>query len=339
MPPDSGSAPCGSAASHHSKPWITFATAGLLALTAAVACLWRPDILAALTLIPAWCWLVPGVVSALFAWRTRNNRFACALTVLWIVFAIGWFEEVSSVSRGIVVGIRAGTPPAGRVLRIVSLNCANDERCASDLKQLNADIVLIQEAPGQSGLEKMGARLFGDSGSVLAGGDTAILARGEIDPLFVDRSAHFVAGLVRLDDGRAVRCVSLRLTPPISRLDFWAAGFWSDHRDLRGTHRRQLRQVIDRIAEIPSSTSSALVVGGDFNAVPRDRALDELRPQLGDAFLRKGVGWGATGTNNWPLFRVDQIWTDSRLDPLCVSAVKTVYSDHRMVACDAVLRN
>jgi hypothetical protein len=182
----------------------------------------------------------------------------------------------------------------------------------------------------------MASQLFGDAGSFLGGGDTAIVARGAILPRFVDRSAPFVAGTVVFKDGRELICISLRLAPPPSRLDFWSAGFWSDHRDLRNLHRRQLGQIMSQIGDMPSS--SPLLIGGDFNTTGPDRALDELRPQLADAFVRSGTGWSATGTNDCPLFRVDQIWTDSQLVPIQVFAEKTTFSDHRMVVCDVALQ-
>jgi endonuclease/exonuclease/phosphatase (EEP) superfamily protein YafD len=178
----------------------------------------------------------------------------------------------------------------------------------------------------------MAKQLFGQAGSFLSGGDTAILARGRIEPLFVDRGSHFVGAAVFFADGRELTCFSLRLAPPPSRLDFWSLGFWQEHRDLRKLHRRQLSQFIALARDTPSSPS--LVVGGDFNTTPLDRALDELRPLLGDAYDRAGIGWGATGTNDWPIFRVDQVWCNSRLIPLRSFAETTSFSDHRMVVCD-----
>lgn len=313
-----------------------FAAIGV-GLGAVAACIWRPDVLAALTLIPAWCWLLAGLISTAPAWRTRKRRMACALTILWFVFAIGWVEELNSLVRGFVVKVRSTTIPAGRPLRIVSLNCDGNLRCLSDLQRVNPDVLLIQEAPGKEGLANMSTQLFGDAGSSLAGGDTAIVSRGRIQPQFADRSAHYLAGTVVFEDGRSLECVSLRLAPPPSRLDFWSAGFWAGHRDMRHLHRRQLRQVSVQVTGKPASP--ALLVAGDFNTTPLDRALDELQPYLADAFDRKGLGWGATGTNDWPLFRVDQIWTNSGLTVVRVAAEKTRYSDHRMVVCDAVLQD
>lgn len=304
---------------------------------AAVSCIWRPDALAALTLIPAWCWLVAGLVSTLPAWRLRHRRVAGTLVVLWIAFAVGWVEELSSVVRLVTVAVRSRAFPESPGLRIVTLNCDSNERCIADLQRVKPDVVLLQEAPGKQALTKMTDELFGEVGSFVAGGDTAILARGAIRESFVDRSKHYVVGSVVLLDGREFRCVSLRLAPPPSRLDFWNGGFWSDHRALRNLHRRQLRQIMTHVHERVGSPP--LVVGGDFNTVGLDRALDELRPKLTDAFDGRGTGWGATGTNDWPLFRVDQIWSDSGLVPIQVFAKKTTSSDHRLVVCDAVLKD
>lgn len=60
-----------------------------------------------------------------------------------------------------------------------------------------------------------------------------------------------------------------------------------------------------------------------------------LGPDLRDSFATHGVGWGGTGPNGYPLFRIDQIWTDSRIAPRKVYAQSTEHSDHRMVICEA----
>jgi len=318
--------------------WVAIGCAGSLVIGfgAVAACIWRPDAISALTLIPAWCLLFAGVIALAPAWRVRRRRAACLLTVLWLAFAVGWVEELSSLTRSAIVTIRSGSAPAGRPLRIVSLNCANDHRCVADLQRAQPDVVLIQEAPGEEALADMAAQLFGDAGHVLAGGDTAILARGRVTARFVDRRTHFVAGTVVFENGGRLNCVSLRLATPVSRLDFWSGGFWDDHRQLRALHRRQLREVLARAGEF--APASGFVVGGDFNAPPIDRALDEIRPGLADSFARAGLGWGATGTNAWPLFRVDQVWTNPAVTVTQVTAEKTRYSDHRMVVCDVSLQ-
>ena len=90
---------------------------------------------------------------------------------------------------------------------------------------------------------------------------------------------------------------------------------------------------------IPSElqTSVHLIVGGDFKSPPYDDALAPLRDRLFDAFRKAGHGRGATGTNDYPLFRVDQIWVSQGFRPESVTAQNTMYSDHRMVVCDLTM--
>ena len=313
--------------------------AGLSVLPAAgaiVACIWRPDALAALTLIPPWCWLAAGLLSLPFVGRTRQIRLFLVLAGLWVVFACGWVEETRSLARLAGSGILSSETPHGQRLRIVSLNCGGSERCLADLRRVNPDIVLLQEAPGAEALARMANGLFAEAGGYCTGGDVAILARGSLREVLADEKGTFVAARVQIAGGPEVQCISLRLSPPPSRLDPWTGGFWAEHRLLRQEHRRQLADL--RQTALAEQPSPNVIVGGDFNTLPLDAALDQLRPELEESFTHRGVGWGATGTNDWPLFRVDQIWTSAGVAPIQTFASKTVHSDHRMVICDAVVR-
>lgn len=309
---------------------ITVALASVLA--AVVACLVRPDPMAALALIPPWCFLVPGAVAAMLVWRLKHPRFGVALLIFWLVFACGWVEEVRSLVHG-VVAPNAQTPgPGWRPLRVVSMNCAGTARCIDDLNPTLPDIVLLQEVPSREVLADIARALWGETASVLAAGDTAILARGRIEPQLADPTSHFSATTVVLNDGHELACISLRLTPPPSRFDFWTSGFWREHRGLRDAHRREVGEIVDQMAQFPLGVP--LIVAGDFNTTPLDRALDALQPRLVDSFARAGQGLGGTGTNDWPLFRVDQVWTSPELACRLARAEKTRSSDHRLVVCE-----
>jgi len=316
----------------HSRRLIVDAVAVIPILAVGVARFWSPDILAALILIPAWCWLVPGIASiAVASWAGRKSQ-AKVLAVIWFLFALGAVEETRSF-------LNFGSDRSADCVRIVSLNCANMPKCLSDLLSVEPDIILLQEAPGDAFVAEMTQELFGETGSFLCGGDTAILARGSIESEHVDRAGHFVAGTVSLPSGKVLDCISLRLSPPPPHVDFWSSIFWTSHRDCRGEHRRQLEVVAivaDRLRL--AAPKAPFVIGGDFNTAPGDRALAQLRPDFHDAFLSSGAGIGGTGTNEWPLFRVDQIWTNSKIRSLRTWAVKTVWSDHRMVVCDVQIR-
>lgn len=312
----------------NSRRLIVTAVAVIPLAAVAIARFWSPDILAALILIPAWCWLVPGIASVVVAKWAKRKALAKVLALIWFVYALGAVEETRSL-------LNLGTgQPDGRI-RIVSLNCANTPKCLADIRGVNPDVVLLQEAPGDASLAEMTRELFGESGSFLCGGDAAILARRAIEPKYIERAGHFVAGTVSLPSGQTINCISLRLSPPPPHVDFWSSIFWTSHRDCRVEHRRQLEAVAAVAVRMrQTAPNMPFAIGGDFNTTPGDRALAELRPAFRDAFFSSGAGIGGTGTNDWPLFRVDQVWTNSKIRPIRTGAVKTVWSDHRMVVCD-----
>jgi endonuclease/exonuclease/phosphatase (EEP) superfamily protein YafD len=205
----------------------------------------------------------------------------------------------------------------------------------AEVAQFKPDVVLLQESPSREHLKHLAIEVFGNDGTFLWGGDTSILARGRIQPGTVDPSSHFVHATVELPSGVELDVISARLHPPVFRLDFWDSGFWIDHRNNRVKHRAQILDVMQIVAAIPQSAH--LIVGGDFNAPPLDDALTPLRQRLFDTFTEAGRGWGHTGTNDYPLFRVDQIWASRSLSANTVIAQKTVHSDHRMVIADLVV--
>ncbi len=86
----------------------------------------RPDALAALTIVPVWTWLVPGVALALMGVRPGGRREVLAVLAAWLVFLLCFAEEPWSLLRHMNP---PSDPPRGRqVLRIVTLNCAGATR-------------------------------------------------------------------------------------------------------------------------------------------------------------------------------------------------------------------
>jgi len=327
------------AADRKTPVWQQTALAVSTGLCLAVsACHWfQPDWLAALTLAPPWFWLLPGLLLVRLGYRRDRRRRSVAVLVLWLLFTGVFVEELRSL-------VRFGRTPTqewiaareqGRAIRVVSLNCClGNVRAAAEVAAYEPDIVLLQESPGREAIEELARELFGEGGRVVCGYDTSILTRWRIEPRPAAPSSDFVHGVATLPSGMAVDVVSPRLNPPVGRLDFWSPGFWRDHRNNRVIHRDQIRDVMDAL---DGSPTNHVIVGGDFNAPAGDGALAHLRPRLHDTFRRAGRGWGNTGTNEFPLFRVDQIWASRGLRAESVRAQRTVHSDHQMVVCDLVV--
>ena len=327
---------------NHSQPpesrgWRGFASAGssVLCVLVSLCLMIQPDWMAPVILVPAWCWLIPGLFLAACGFRRRHRRWLIVALILWSGFTLLFVDEARSLTRiqNMSTTEWQTVRKSGRGIRVVSLNCnVGQFRSAREITVWQPDIVLLQESPRSEQLEQLAAELFGTDGTFLHGGDVSILARGELRPQFSNPASHFVHAEVALPTGVIVDVISVRLAPPVPRLDFWMPGFWIKHRNRRLMHRDQILEIMQHIRDLP--TTGNLIIGGDFNSPANDAALAALRPRLSDTFRNAGRGWGATGTNEYPLFRVDQIWTSDSLQAESVTVRKTLHSDHRMVVCD-----
>ena len=294
----------------------------------------QPDILAAVTLVPPWCWAVVGIVLALLGWQRSIWRWTLLAIGLWGVFAFVFVDETQGLWRTITRQVYPAkqSDSSDGTVRVISLNCANDVESARELIQHAPDIVLLQESPGREEVAKLAEELFGESGSFLHKGDTSVIAAGAFSDLTSEGASCFSHARVQLAGGSELDLISLRLAPPIFRMDCWASGFWIDHRDRRVDHRNEVDQLLRQLRR--ESSKHSVVLGGDFNTTPIDLVLNDLRTHVFDTFRAAGQGLGNTGTNQYPLFRVDQIWASRDVKALSSIACPSSHSDHRMVISD-----
>ena len=298
---------------------------------------WQLYSLAAFRLVPAWCWLVAGMVPLILARRLRPRCWLVGSTVLWLWFGVACVEESRSLTRS--MWSRVSKPiesePQDLRLRVVSLNCADGSlRTARETVLLVPDVLLFQESPGRDDLERLATELFGDSHGVLWSPDTSIVSRWPIQRTFVQD--HFVSGLVQLPSGFQLRVVSLRLAPPIVRYDLWSPTCWREQSANRQQHTKQIDQLLESLID---EIEDAVIIGGDFNTAPNDRAIWRLSEFAQDTFDVAGRGWGNTVLNTIPVLRFDQIWASGRIRPIATWAIRSEQSDHRLVLSDLVLPN
>jgi endonuclease/exonuclease/phosphatase family metal-dependent hydrolase len=220
-----------------------------------------------------------------------------------------------------------------RCLRVVSLNCGDGGiRSLREVTDWKPDLVLLQESPSEESVRDVAWELYGDEAFVLYHWNSSMIGRGRLQDRTSDESAHFVHGRVILSEGAQLDVVSVRLSAPVSQLDFWTSNFWQAHRDRRIDHRNEIEELLVHLENRANSLPT--IVGGDFNAPPYDAALWPLQERFQETFSEAGRGWGGTGSNEYPLFRVDQIWVSESVRVGVTFSRKTVHSDHRMVVCD-----
>ena len=295
--------------------WRQLACSGSVFLWLAILLilLFQPDVLAAFVLVPPWCWVVAGVALAAIGYQHSARRWSLLAIGVWGVFAFVFVDETQGLWR--TIG-RAIYPPMNseqpdETVRVISLNCAGDVKAAKELLGHEPDIVLLQESPSRQHVAELTESLFGSTGNFLHKGDTSVIANGTFSDLTPEADLHFAHARVQLAGDREIDLISLRLSPPVFRMDFWSSGFWTDHRDRRAQHRQQITQLVRQLRR--ESTQHLVILGGDFNTTPIDLALTDLRSRVFDTFRAVGRGLGNTGTNRSPLFRVDQIWASREI--------------------------
>ena len=302
-----------------------------LAVFLAVGYQFRPDYLAALTVFPAWSWLLLAIPMAA-VWRRANRRLAALTAAAWLLFVLVHAEEPFSLCRGWIRPV-AENKPAG-ALRVVTLNCGGGQAAAlAETLPLHPDILLLQEPPSRPEIEQFCIQLFGPAGEMLYDVDTAILVRGSLtnvrrsgSRIFFSHARADIPGFGPMD------LVSLRLATGHVQLNLWNPDCWN-------THYRWRRQQLDQLREIAAelTTRTPLVVAGDFNAPQGDRIFSLLPVDLQDTFAVAGKGIGNTILNDIPVLRIDQVWASRHFRAVQSFARQTRASDHRLVVADLVL--
>lgn len=324
------------------KRWAQRLSSGLsllLGLFFAFCYLRRPDACAAVTVWPVWIWVAPGLLFAALACERKRLRPLKLGALFWLLFLLIFAEEPKSLLRW-----NAGAPPnwealrrEGKALRVLSINCGGGVKEAlQEAAALNPDIILVQEKPNRAALEEVAEQLFGKEGSVLAGLDCALIVRGKIAPSpLPPRVGFFAQARIQRASGPEIEVVSLHTMVPPVLTELWNLAVWRAYRTHRETQRNQMQIVARQMAKVPVSVP--MIVGGDFNAPQGDAIFRLLQPRLRDTFPEAGTGWGNTIINDLPALRIDQIWVSEHFRPVRVYALKTQYSDHRLVVCDLLL--
>jgi vancomycin resistance protein VanJ len=297
--------------------------------------LFKPDTCAALMFYPIWAWGILGVTLSIGSLLYKKS-ISASLIIIWLAFTILLAEEPRSLLRSIYVSDSKwqSIPEEKRVI-VISLNCAGGSMAAvHEILPYNPDVILLQEVPSsKEDIQAFAKTIFKDDASIVHGADTAIIVRGELEeiPLDKQKNIFMTQARIRLKSGYKSEVICIRLKPPTIDINILSKNCWIEHRNNRKSKRKQIEQIMEQVNSVPSNMP--IILGGDFNIPARDASLRALQTQLSDTFSKGGVGWGHTALNSVPLFRVDQIWTSLDFNPLSVFAKKTKYSDHRMVIC------
>jgi len=293
---------------------------------------------AAVRFYPAWCWAVLGVILALVG-RGAGKWMWIIVVLVWVVYVPIFVVEVESLVRGWRAEDfrQLSTQRDEYVIRVVSMNCAGGQLAAArEVLPYEPDVVLLQEAPKREEVEALAAELFGEYGAVVWSPDTVIMVRGDAEEVEFEhiKEVSMTQARVKLFSGKEVEVMCVHLAPPTSGINLFSPRVWREHTEDRQKRRGQLAKIVEQVEKLEGEVS--IIVGGDFNVAGGDNSLSGLGVLLRDGFDEEGYGWGDTAINEFPLWRVDQIWISENLEATGVFTLKTKNSDHRMVIGDYV---
>lgn len=272
------------------------------------------------TLATAWAFYLPSAIvlggllllAILEALRRRWRRTGLLLGLALLpAVAVSLVENRWLPLSGPAPESLPATRPAAD-LRVVAWN-ADDfprgvERAAAVLRPLDADLVLLSEAPGKPPHEL--ERQLGGGLRLTAVGAMALFARGELlDVEWLAREDALQAALLRwVIDGRTlgVLAVNVISSPRIPR-----------------------DPLLERVVRMMELRSPDLVLG-DFNAPRRSRALARLPAGFRHAYEAGGSGWSATWPARLPLLAIDQTIVGPALVVRAYRLRTTRISDHRL---------
>lgn len=294
-----------------------FSLAGSLSVSIIYAA--RSDWATALTVFPAWVWLIFWL--PLLA-CTRKRIFWLG-TAGWLLFALFQVDELPSMIKSCVPA-----PNCEGSLRVATINCSSSTEPIKVMLGLGADVVLVQENPPKEDLDRL---MVGFPGyQLLYGFEASILSKGQIRE--VEKGRYFTSGVVTVG-GHEIFVMSLRLATSDPRIDLWRLSTWKSQAALR---KRQMKQI--EIITSQLNLEQLRIVGGDFNVPPGDRAFHVLKGKLKDTYAQAGRDWCNTFMAELPVLRLDQIWARKNLT--CKKAfVRTCpETDHKAYVAEIVMR-
>ena len=233
-----------------------------------------------------------------------------------------------------------------------------DQRMADYVKELDADVLLIQEFDiKRSRATPLLAAIQDKAGypykEFQAGGPLAVLSRhplsaGEIT-FFRNRANGFVVVDVASPQG-TFRLFNLHLqTNAVSQLagevtttgDIRERSTWQKIKTMFGRYGRSNRVRTEQAADILSAVEQSphpVLVGGDFNDVPTSYLYQQFRRHLQDAHLEASWGFGTTYKSLLPGLRIDYLLPGRDFEIYDFERVSCPFSDHHAVRTVLSLR-
>lgn len=332
--------------SHHSirfrriSGWILVLTS--LALHAGtVFCYSRqPDSLAALTVLPLWFWGGLGLLLSCTALLTLRATLSLFVSVIWILTILLESDEakiLANLGKEQPKKGPAATYRSEPVIRVLSLNCKNCQlgNPINDILAWNADVILLQEIYPYS-VKGICDKAFQGKGHYRVHNTSGIISRWPITrDGRIDQFRDHQASIMLPDDSKLEVC-NVHLNTAATDARIWNRECWRTHKINRLTRRFELGAILQTLDSTASPVNHAVILGGDFNAPAQDTTYRLLNRDYQDAYLDAGSGWSNTFPRQFPMMRLDHIYSSRLLRAVRATVETIAHSDHRMLIVDFI---
>ncbi|MCB2197797.1 endonuclease/exonuclease/phosphatase family protein [bacterium] len=300
---------------------------------------------------------LPGEWLISLEWLTGNQVARLGLGLIALLFALINFLRRRPISGGValvpvlVILIEtwifvpfSGTdpvPPDAETVRVLTFNNATErtDGVLEGIVESGAQIACLQEFPitgHQIFLDSAKSRGY-DGWFVLlrddAGMGTVVLSREpltRIDTLFTSSWNEKVRRFTRVNTtahGRTVRVASVQLESTNRKSDLWG---------VIESWKLRMEQA-NRVKDALLGGSTPVLLAGDLNSTPTNRAIRPLLQSMRDSWKDAGRGYGGTWHRSFRLFRIDYILFNHFEGAANPRFIKLGRSDHVAYVVDLIL--
>lgn len=298
----------------------------------------QPERLAAFTVLPIWFWGGIGLVLSSLAFFCLRAPLSVIVTLIWALTLVAGSDEAKVLGNFRSEPPQPGPPEkiaGASVMRVITLNCSQFifGNPAEDLVAWQPDVVLLQEVDPFKAMFLAG-KLYGTAGSLRFHNTGAVLTRWKIVREICTPGVRGVQVTISRPDGFRFEVSNIHLLSAATDLRFWRRKTWRDHHVNRLRRVREISTALHTLESTTGFPHTPAIIGGDFNAPAGDITHRVLARDFTDSFAAVGTGWGDTYQRRFPVLRIDAIHASRHFIPVRSRAVKTRFSDHRMVVSD-----
>lgn len=275
---------------------------------------------------PRWLVLLPVVLLLpLAAYASRRSLGLLAAGVLVWLFLV----------TGFTVHLPVTAAANADCLRVLTCNMqgklADGERFRALVDRTRPDVVLLQEWHGELNQQAFPdpGWTFAESGRLWAASRLPIKAARGLPAESIHLSGG--AGAFEIDaPGGAVRLVNVHLPTPRDGITAVLKSRFHGLAELQSNTLAR-SQASSAVRQFAGVDNDGLVVAGDFNLPVESSVLHKQWGDLGNAFSRRGLGFGWTKYTRWHGARIDHILFGENWTCLHCEVGPDVGSDHRAV--------